>query len=130
MSIFDDHVGILRTLLVDEYPDTCVVTRYDFENPTFNETTGETEYSDSTPYLGECIYRPTGTGESDFGEDRRQEVDGTLRLPADAAILEELDEVVVTSTTDPDIPTLTILRRIPDSYLTEQIYECKAVTDD
>jgi hypothetical protein len=25
---------------------------------------------------------------------------------------------------------LTILRRVPDSYLTEQIYECKAVTDD
>ena len=130
MSIFDDHVGVFRSYLAVEYPDSCVATRYDFSSPTFNATTGETEYPDSTPYSGECIYRPAGTGESDFGEDRRQEVDGTLRLPHDAAVLEELDEVVVTSTTDPDIPTLTVLRRIPDTYLTEQIYECKAVTDD
>jgi hypothetical protein len=130
MSLFDAHVGILRTYLADEYPDSCVATRYDFTSPTFNETTGETEYPTSTPYSGECIYRPTGTGETDFGEDRRQEIDGTLRLPHDAPILEELDEVVVTSTTDPDIPTLTILRRVADTYLTEAIYECKAVVDD
>lgn len=130
MSIFDDHVTVFRDLLAAEYPDTCVVTRTDFSSPTFNETTGETEYPTSTPYSAECIYRPTGTGESDFGEDRRQEVDGTLRLPFDAAILEERDQVVVTSATDPDIPTLSILRRIPDSYLTEAIYECEAVVDD
>jgi hypothetical protein len=124
MSLFDDHVPIFRDLLAIEYPDTCVATRV--TGSSFNETTGQTEPTTAQVYAGECIYRPTGTGESDFGEARRQEVDGTLRLPFDAAVLEEGDEVIVTSTIDPDIPVLTVLRRIADSYLTEAIYECEA----
>jgi hypothetical protein len=98
--------------------------------PTFNETTGETEYPDSTPYSGECLVRPTQASETDFGEDRRQEVDYDLYLPFDAAVLEELDEVAVTSANDPEIPTLTVLRGFTDSYLTHRHYETKAVVDD
>lgn len=128
MSILDDYVDVFRGLLTGEYPDSCVASRV--TGTTFNDTTGQTEETTATAYSGECLYRPAGAGETDFGEDRRQELDGTLHLPHTAAILEEGDKVVVTSTTDPDIPTLTVTRRIADSYLTEHIYETKAVTDD
>ena len=130
MSIPSAHVAVFRNFRADRYIDSCVVTRYDFANPTFNATTGETEYPDSTPYSGECLVRPASASESDFGEDRRQEVDYDLYLPFDAADLEESDEVAVTSTLDPDIPTLTVLRGIQDSYLTKRHYETKAVVDD
>lgn len=129
MSVPSAHVAVFRDLRADRYVDACVVTRTDFTLPTFNETTGVTEYPTSTAYDGECLVRPASASESDFGEDRRQEVDYDLYLPYDAATLEEQDEVVVTSTLDPDIPTLTVLRGFQDSYLTHRHYECKAVTD-
>jgi hypothetical protein len=123
-------VGFFRNQWATRFVDTCVVTRYDFTMPTFNETTGKTEYPTSTPYTGECLVRPASASESEFGEDRRQEVDYDLHLPFDAAELKERDEVVVTSTLDPDIPTLTVLRGFTDSYLTHRHYETKVVTDD
>lgn len=132
MSIPSQTVAYFRTLRADRYVDTCVVTRYDFTNPTFDEPSGKTTYPSSTPYSGACLVRPassSGTGESDFGEDRRQEVDYDLFLPFDAADLIESDEVAVTSTLDPDIPTLTVLRGFQDSYLTRRHYETKVVTD-
>jgi hypothetical protein len=112
------------------FVDTCVVTRYDFSNPTFNDTSGETEYPTSTPYSGMCLVRPASAREEQYGEDLRQLVDYDLFLPYDSADLEEGDEVVVTSTLDPAIPTLTIERGFQDSYLTKRHYETKAVTDD
>jgi hypothetical protein len=130
VSVASDHVSVFRTLRADRYVDTAVVTRYDFTMPTFDEPSGETTYPTSTPYSGECLVRPAQASESEFGEDRRQEVDYDLYLPYDAATLEELDEVAVTSTLDPDIPTLTVLRGFQDSYLTHRRYECKAVVDD
>lgn len=133
MSIASDFAeGLARNEWALRFVDTCVVTRTDFASPTFNDTTGETEYPTSTPYSGECLVRPAtaGHGEADFGEDRRQEVDYDLYLPFDAADLEELDEVAVTSTLDPDIPTLTVLKGFQDSYLTRRHYETKVITDD
>jgi hypothetical protein len=132
MSIPEAHVPIFRNFRTNRYINSCVVTRYDFSNPTFNDTTGETEYPTTNPYSGECLVRPAsaGHGEVDFGEDRRQEVDYDLYLPFDATTLENGDEVAVTSTLDPDIPTLTILKGFQDSYLTRRHYECKVISDD
>ena len=129
MSLASSTVSFFRSEWAVRFVDECEVTRYDISSPTFNETTGLTEYPDSTPYQGICLLRPASASESDFGEDRRQEVDYDLFLPFDAADLEEGDVVVVTSTLDPDIPTLTVLRGFQDSYLTRRHYETKAVTD-
>lgn len=129
MSIPSTHVATFRTLRADRYVDSCVVTRSDFTMPTFNETTGETEYPTSNPYSDECLVRPATGREVEFGEDIRQEMDYVLQLPYDAATLLELDEVAVTSALDPNIPTLTVLRGAQDSYLTHRRYACKAVTD-
>ena len=130
MSIPSGHVAVFRDLRADRYVDNAVVTRFDFSLPTFNATTGETEYPSAEVYDGECLVRPANASESDFGEDRRQEVDYDLYLPYDATSLEYFDQVVVTSTLDPNIPTLTVLRGFQDSYLTKRHYECKVVTDD
>ena len=130
MSVASSTVAFFRTEWATRFVDSCVVTRYDFTMPTFNETSGETEYPTSNPYTGECLVRPAAASETEFGEDRRQEVDYDLHLPFDAAELKERDEVVVTSTLDPDIPTLTVLRGFTDSYLTHRRYETKVVTDD
>jgi hypothetical protein len=128
VSVASTTVAYFRTEWATRFVDACVVTRYDFTTPTFNETSGETEYPTSNPYTGECLVRPASASEADFGEDRRQEVDYDLHLPFDAVELKERDEVVVTSTLDPDIPTLTVLRGLTDSYLTHRHYETKVVT--
>jgi len=130
VSVASSTVAFFRSEWATRFVDTCVVTRYDFTLPTFNETSGETEYPTSNPYTGECLARPASASESEFGEDRRQEVDYDLHLPFATAELKERDEVVVTSTLDPDIPTLTVLRGFTDSYLTHRHYETKVVTDD
>lgn len=130
MSIAKKHLGLFRRQWAKRFVDTCVVTRYDFANPTFNDTTDKTEYPESTPYSGECLVRPASASETDFGEDRRQEVDYDLYLPHDSATLKERDEVAVTSAQDSNIPTLTVLRGFQDSYLTRRHYETKVVTDD
>jgi hypothetical protein len=132
MSIPASTVGYFRNQWTDRFVDSCVVTRYDYANPTFNDTTGETEYPSTTPYSGECLVRPAtaGHGEVDFGEDRRQEVDYDIYLPFDAATLENGDEVSVTADLDPNIPTLTVLKGFTDSYLTRRHYETKVISDD
>jgi hypothetical protein len=130
MSIASTSVAFFRNQWASRFVDTCVVTRYDFGNPSFSEATGQTAYPTSTPYSGVCLARPAAAREIDFGEDRRQQVAYDLFLPYDAAELKESDEVVVTSTLDPNIPTLTVLRTFGDSYLTKRHYETKAVVDD
>jgi hypothetical protein len=130
VSIPEAHVAIFRNFRTDRYIDSCVVTRYDYANPTFNDVTGETEYPSTTPYSGECLVRPATASETDFGEDRRQEVDYDLYLPYDAATLDDGDVVVVTSVLDPNIPALTVLRGFQDSYLTRRHYETKVISDD
>jgi len=130
MSTASSSVGFFRDQWASRFVDSCVVTRYDFDNPSFSEATGQTTYPESTPYSGACLVRPATAREKDFGEARRQEVDYDLFLPYDAAELKESDEVVVTSALDPDIPTLTVLRTFQDSYLTRRHYETKAVVDD
>lgn len=135
MSIAEDHVSYFRDQWALRLVDSCVVSRV--TGTTFNDTTGETEETTETAYSGECLVRPANASETDFGEDRRQEVDYDLFLPYDADIavigdsddLEEGDSVVVTSDLDPDIPTLTVLRGFQDSYLTKRHYETKVVTD-
>lgn len=130
MSIASTTVALFRSQWASRVVDSCVVTRYDYTNPSFSEATGLTTYPTSTPYSGECLVRPAGAAEKDFGEARRQQVDYDLYLPYDAAELEEGDEVAVTSTLDPNIPTLTVLRGFQDTYLTKRHYETKAVVDD
>lgn len=130
MSLASSTVSYFRNQWAIRFVDSCVVTRYDIANPSFSDVTGQTTYPTSTPYSGECLVRPASASESDFGEARRQQVDYDLFLPYDAADLEEGDEVVVTSTLDPDIPVLTVLRGFQDSYLTRRHYETKAVIDD
>lgn len=128
MSVAEDHVSYFRDEWALRFVNTCVVTRV--TGTTFNDTTGETEETTTTVLNGtECLVRPANASESDFGEDRRQEVDYDLFLPHDAADLEEGDSVVVTSTLG-DIPTLTVLRGFQDSYLTKWHYETKVVVDD
>lgn len=108
---------------------TCTATRV--TGTTFNNTTGETEETTTTVLTGvACLVRPASAREVDFGEDRRQEVDFDLYLLHDSTALETDDEVVFTSTVDPNLPTVTVLRWAnPDSYLTRKHYECKVVTD-
>jgi len=130
MSVASTTVAFLRTQWATRFVDTCVVTRHDFDSPSFSEANGQTTYPTTTPYNGACLVRPASARERDFGEARRQQVDYDLYLPYDAAELKELDEVVVTSTLDPNIPTLTVLRTFQDSYLTRRHYETKAVVDD
>jgi hypothetical protein len=128
MSIASVHVAAFRTQWATRFVDTCVVSRE--SGSSFNETTLQTEPTYSTPYSGECLVRPASAREVDFGEARRQEGNYDLYLPHDAAELEEGDLVAVTSTLDPLIPTLTVLRGFTDSYLTRRHYECEAITDD
>ena len=130
MSVASSMVPFFRSEWDSRFVDSCVATRYDYTSPTFNAATGLTEYPTTTPYTGECLVRPANASESDFGEDRRQEVNYDLYLPYNAADLEEGDQVAVTSALDPDIPTLTVLRGFQDSYLTRRHYETKAVVDD
>lgn len=131
MSIPSSFVSVFRTMRADRYVDTCVAARV--TGSTFNETTGRTEPVTTTVYTGGCLVRPasasTPGGRADYGEDRRQIVDYDLYLPYDAASLTEDDSVAVTSTLDPDIPVLTVLRGFQDSYLTHRRYECKAVVE-
>lgn len=133
MSVVADHVSFFRTEWeerINNSGTTCTVTRYDFDNPTFNDVTGETEYPTSNPLTdAPCLVRPAQASEADFGEDRRQEVDYDLFLLVGTADLQEQDEVAFTSTVDPDLPTVTVLRPFQDSYLTKRHYETKAVTD-
>lgn len=128
MSLATSTVSYFRDQWALRFTDTCVVTRV--TGTTFNDTTGETEETTTTVLNGtECLVRPANASESDFGEDRRQLVDYDLFLPHDSADLEADDEVVITSTLDPDIPTLTVLRGFQDSYLTRRRYETKVVAD-
>jgi hypothetical protein len=127
MSVAADFAATLaRTEWALRFVDTCIVSRV--TGSSFNETTGQTEPTTAQVYSGGCLVRPASASESDFGETRRQEVDYDLYLPYDAAELEEGDSVTVTSTLDPDIPVLTVLRGFSDSYLTRQHYETKVVT--
>jgi len=130
MSVAATSVGFFRAQWALRFVDSCVVTRYDFDSPSFSEVTGQTTYPETTPYSGVCLVRHANAREKDFGEARRQEVDYDLYLPYDAAELKESDQVVVTSSLDPDIPVLTVLRTFQDSYLTKRHYETKAVVDD
>jgi hypothetical protein len=128
VSVASTTVAYFRTEWAGRFVDSAVVTRV--TGTSFNNTTGQTELTTAEVYDGECLVRPANASEKDFGEDRRQQVDYDLYLPYDAAELEESDRVTVTSTLDPDIPVLTVLRGFADSYLTRRHYECKAVVDD
>jgi hypothetical protein len=126
MSVASDFAATLaRAEWALRFVDTCVISRV--TGSSFNETTGQTEPTTAQAYAGECLARPAQASESDFGETRRQEVDYDLYLPFDAAELEEGDSVTVTSTLDPVMPVLTVLRGFSDSYLTRQHYETKVV---
>jgi hypothetical protein len=129
MSLASDFAATLaRSEWALRFVDTCVISRV--TGTAFNETTGQTEPTTAQVYSGGCLARPASTvggAESDFGEARRQEVDYDVYLPHDAAELEEGDSVTVTSTLDPDIPVLTVLRGFSDSYLTRRRYETKVV---
>jgi hypothetical protein len=128
MSVASDFAATLaRTEWATRFVDTCVIQRRDPDNDTFNETTGQTEEAFTQVYSGGCLVRPASASETDFGEDRRQEVDFDLFLPHDAAELEHGDQVTVSSGLDPIIPVLTVLRGFSDSYLTRQRYETKVV---
>lgn len=129
MSVASASVAFFRARWADAFVDTGIATR--ITGSSFNNTTGQTEPTTAQVYTGECLVRPASASESDFGETRRQEVDFDLFLPYDAALLEESDQVTVTSTLDPNIPVLSVLRLAnPDSYLTRRHYETKAVVDD
>jgi hypothetical protein len=124
MSVASDFAATLaRTEWALRFVDTCVVVQV--TGSSFNETTGQTEPTTAQVYSGGCLVRPASASESDFGETRRQEVDYDLYLPYDAAELEEGDTVTVTSTLDPVLPVLIVLRGFSDSYLTRQHYETK-----
>jgi hypothetical protein len=127
MSVASDFAATLaRTEWALRFVDTCIVSRV--TGSSFNETSGQTVPTTAQVYSGGCLVRPASASESDFGEARRQEVDYDLYLPYDAAELEEGDTVTVTSTLDPDVLVLTVLRGFSDSYLTRQHYETKVVT--
>jgi hypothetical protein len=127
MSVASDFAATLaRTEWALRFVDTCIVSRV--TGSSFNETTGQTEPTTAQVYSGGCLVRPASASETDFGEARRQEVDYDLYLPFDAAELAAGQTVTVTSTLDPDVPVLTVLRGFSDSYLTRQHYETKVVT--
>jgi hypothetical protein len=126
MSVASDFAATLaRTEWALRFVDTCIVSRV--TGSSFNETTGQTEPTTAQVYSGGCLVRPASASETDFGEARRQEVDYDLYLPFDAAELAAGQTVTVTSTLDPDVPVLTVLRGFSDSYLTRQHYETKVV---
>jgi hypothetical protein len=125
MSVPSSTVAFFRDQWATRFVDTCIVSRV--TGTAFNETTGQTEPTTAQVYSGGCLARPASASESDFGETRRQEVDYDVYLPFDAAALQEGDKVTVTSTLDPVVPVLTVLRGFSDSYLTKQHYETKVV---
>lgn len=122
MSVFTDTAVLLRDYA--DFPDTCVATRVTGE--TLNTTTGVMEETTVEAYSGSCLYRKRSRGETEFGEILHQEIDGDLYLPHDAAMLENGDRVVVTGTLDDEIPELTVLRLVADSYMVRRHYECEA----
>jgi len=128
VSIAASTVAYFRGQWASRFVDTCVVARV--TGTTFNTSTGQTEQTTTTVYSGVCLVRPANAAEVDVGETRRQQVDYNLYVPHTVADLEEGDMVTVTSTLDPDIPVVTVLRGFTDSYLTRHHYECEVLTDD
>jgi hypothetical protein len=127
MSIPASFVPAFRTMRSDRYVDSCVAVRV--AGVSFNESTGRTEPTTAQVYAGACLVRPATASTKDFGVARRQIVDYDLYLPFDAAELTVDDSVTVTSTLDPDIPVLLVLRGFQDSYLTHRHYECRVVLE-
>jgi hypothetical protein len=128
VSLASETVDYFRGEWAGRFVDTCVVTRPDLDDPSFDENTGQTTYPPILVYDGECLVRPAQASEADYGEARRQVVDYDAYFPHDSAELEEGDKVTVASERDPNIPVLGVLRDVShDSYLTRRHYECEVV---